>query len=105
MSFLFILFFATLPFQFALSPAPGIDLHVSRLLAIGLSGFWVIHSLFRRKLLLPARTETMLLTSFLFLASFSLFFAENVAWGVRKLAFLLSFTPIFFIAEYRDWET
>lgn len=105
MSFLFILFFATLPFQFALSPAPGIDLHVSRLLAIGLSGFWVIHSLFRRKLLLPARTETMLLTSFLFLASFSLFFAENVAWGVRKLAFLLSFTPIFFVAVSVFQET
>lgn len=98
MPLLFILFFATLSFQCALSPAPGIDLHISRLLAIGISGFWVIHSLFRRKLLLPARTETMLLISFLFLASFSLFFAENISWGVRKLAFLFSFAPLFLVA-------
>ena len=98
MTFLFILFFATLPFQFALSPAPGVDLHVSRLFAIGLSGFWIVHSLFRRKLLLPASIETALLVSFLFFASFSLFFAENTLWGIRKLAFLFSFSPLFFVA-------
>lgn len=107
MPFLLILFFATLPFQFALSPVPGIDLHISRLLAIGLFGFWITRSLFQKKLFIPARTETMLLVSFLFFSSFALFFAENVSWGFRKLAFLLSFVPLFFVAfpVFRDEQS
>ena len=77
MPLLFLLFFATLPFQFALSPAPGIDLHISRLFAIGLFSLWFIQSLLRRKLPLPASVETILFVSFLCLSSFSLFFAED----------------------------
>ncbi len=96
--FLLFLFFATLPFQFALSPASGIDLHVSRLFAIGLFALWLIVSLFRRSLPIPRHPETALLFSFLFLSGFSLFFAEQFLWGLRKLAFLLSFFPIFFVA-------
>lgn len=96
--FLFLFFFTTLPFQFALSPMPGIDLHVSRLFAIGLSGLWVVRSLIRRSLILPAKLETFLLLSVLFFSAFSLFFAENSSWGIRKLGFLLSFFPIFFVA-------
>lgn len=95
---LLLFFFATLPFQFALSPAPGIDLHVSRLFAIGLFGFWLIQSLLQRKLSLPASVETILFVSFLCLSSFSLFFAENTSWGFRKFVFLLSFAPLFFVA-------
>lgn len=98
MRFLFLLFFATLPFQFALSPAPGIDLHISRFFALGLGSFWITISLFRQRLILPARAETLLLISFLFFSAFSLFFAENVSWGIRKLLFLFSFTPLFFVA-------
>ena len=98
MSLLLLLFFSTLPFQFALSPAPGIDLHISRLFAIGLFGFWLIQSLLRRKISLPASVETILFVSFLCLSSFSLFFAESTSWGFRKLAFLLSFAPLFFVA-------
>lgn len=98
MRFLFLLFFATLPFQFALSPAPGIDLHISRVFTLGLGALWIIISLFRRKLLLPAHAETPLIFSFFFFSAFSLFFADNISWGFRKLAFLLSFVPIFFVA-------
>ncbi|QQR77406.1 MAG: O-antigen ligase family protein [Candidatus Moraniibacteriota bacterium] len=96
--FFFLFFFATLPFQFALSPMPGIDLHISRLFVIGLSGLWFIHSLIRRSLPLPSRLEAFLLLSVFFLLAFSLFFVENLSWGLRKLSFLLSFFPIFFVA-------
>lgn len=96
--FIFLFFFATLPFQFALSPMPGIDLHVSRLFVIGLSGLWIVHSLIRRSWTLPTKFEAFLLLSIFFLSAFSLFFAENFSWGLRKLSFLLSFFPIFFVA-------
>jgi O-antigen ligase len=98
MYFLFLLFFATLPSQFALSPAPGIDLHISRIFALGLGALWITVSLFRRKLLFSARAETFLLFSFLFLSAFSLFFADNISWGFRKLVFLFSFVSLFFVA-------
>lgn len=97
-NFFFLLFFLTLPFQFALSPVPGIDLHGARLLALALGIAWVIRSLLRRSLFIPLRRETLLFVSFLTFSGFSLFFAENLSWGARKLLFLFSFVPIFFVA-------
>lgn len=95
---LFVFFFATLPFQFALSPLSGVDLHISRLFVLGLFGLWIAHSLLRRSLILPRAFAAILLASILFLSAFSLFFAEHLSWGIRKLAFLLSFFPLFLIA-------
>lgn len=97
--FLFLLFFATLPFQFALSPLPGIDLHISRLFALGLFGLWLIRSFIRQSLSIPTKPETWLLFAVFFLSAFSLFFVENASWGTRKLFFLLSFLPILLIAS------
>lgn len=94
----FLLFFLTLPFQFALSPAPGIDLHSARLFALGLGFAWMTRSLLRRSIFIPQRIEMLLFVSFLTLSTFSLFFAEHLSWGVRKLFFLLSFAPILFVA-------
>ncbi len=96
--FLFLLFFATLPIQFALSPMPGVDLHISRIFAIVLSAIWIFRSLARRTLLIPNKPETIFLSAFFFLSTFSLFFAEHFSWGLRKLLFLCSFFPIFFVA-------
>ena len=96
--YLFFFFFATLPFQFALSPLPGVDLHISRLFALGLATLWLTQSLIRRSLIVPAKPETWLLSAVFFLSAFSLFFAEHVSWGVRKLLFLFSFFPLFFVA-------
>lgn len=97
---LFAVFFGTLPFQFALNPAPGVDLHLSRVFALALSLAWMASSLSQGTLRIPRSKETILIASFLFLSACSLLFVEDPSWGLRKLAFLLSFFPLFFVASH-----
>ena len=97
-SWIFLIFFATLPFQLALNPLPGIDLHSSRVWALALSVMWFVFVLFRREKLFPLHAESMLLFSFFFFSAFSIFFAEHISWGLRKFAFLVSFLPIFLVS-------
>jgi O-antigen ligase len=94
---LLLLFCLYLPFQVALNPAEGIDLASSRVFILILAFLWVISGLKNRKVFVPAKIQTILIISFLFLAGFSLFWAENFDWGVRKLLFLLSIFPIYFV--------
>lgn len=95
--FIFLAFFLTLPFQFAISPTGHIDLHISRILSIFIGALWIIRSLLRRSLRLHIGSIPLLV--FLFFSIFSLFFAEHLEWGLRKIAFLISFVPIFFAAS------
>lgn len=101
MFFPLLLFFCLyLPFQIALNPAPGIDLASVRILAIGLFLFWLIRGLKNKKIFLGSKIFFLLLFSFIFLSAFSFFFSENLDWSLRKMSFLLSFFPLFFI--FRD---
>lgn len=97
MLFWTILFFTLLPFQVALSPLEGIDLASSRLAALLLATLWLVSSLLKRRLILPRLFPLALWVSFLFLCSLSLIGAENPWWGMRKLFFLFSFFPLFFL--------
>lgn len=87
-----------LPWQFALNPAEGIDLASSRVFSLFIAVFWLAESLFLRSLKINLRAQSLFFVSFLFFSLFSLFFAEEPVWGLRKLFFLLSFAPLYFVA-------
>lgn len=93
-SLFFILY---IPFQIALDPAEGIDLASARLLAIFIFLFWLILSLKNRKINFPDNLTAVLILSFLFLSAFSILFAENQVWAGKKMLFLLSFFPLYFV--------
>lgn len=94
-----LLFFCVyIPFQLAINPAQGIDLASGRIIVLLLFGVWLLVGFKNKRIILPFKIQTLLLLSFLFLNSFSLIFAQNIGWSGRKLFFLLSFFPIYFIA-------
>ena len=92
-----LLFSFVLPLQIALNPAEGVDLALARILIPVIFLVWLIESLFSKKISLPTSPGAVFLYTFLFLASFSLFFANNHSWGIRKLAFLFSIFPLYFV--------
>lgn len=94
---LLLLFCLYLPFQLALNASPGFDLASGRVFVLALGILWLFKSLAQKKLFLPNKIHTLLLLSFLFLSAFSLVFAQNSEWAYRKLLFLLSFIPLYFI--------
>lgn len=87
-----------LPFQVALNPAAGIDLASVRVLVLLLFGGWIAKSLKEKKLFIKADLKTGLIASFLFFNAFSLTVARNQEWSWRKLLFLFSIFPIYFVA-------
>lgn len=96
---LILIFCLVLPLQIALNPAPGIDLASARVFSLTLFMIWLIESLVQKKISLPNGLQSLLLLSFLFFASFSLFFSSNIEWGFRKIAFLLSFFPLYLVTN------
>lgn len=96
--FLFFCFF--LPFQVALNPAEGIDLASVRVFILTLFFFCLAKSLKDKKIQVPFNLQTGLIFSFLFLAVLSFFVAQNNEWSIRKLAYLFSIFPVYFVATY-----
>jgi len=88
-----------LPFQIALSPADNVDLASGRILVICLFFIWLANSLKIKKLEIKNKIATYLLLIFIFLNIISLLFAQQADWSWRKLLFLLSFIPIYFIGQ------
>ncbi|TAK95552.1 hypothetical protein EPO05_03810 [Patescibacteria group bacterium] len=97
--YLLLIFAIYLPFQVALNPLPGIDLASIRLFSLVIGLIWLAESLRRKRLFVPANWTTSLLSSVIFLSLLSLFFADNLAWGVRKALFLLSFLPLYLVVS------
>lgn len=91
------IFFFTLPFQFALNPVNGVDLHLSRVFVAVIFFVWLSQSLDRRALWLPKSIPVILALSFLFVAGVSFLWAEAPMWSVRKMLFLLSYAPLLFV--------
>ena len=98
------LYLLILPIQFALSPIAGIDLALSRVLALTIIGSWAALCLARRSLILPRPSLLLPLASFLAIASASYFWSENRDWALRKIIFLWNFFPllIVFIAALKE---
>lgn len=85
------------PFQLALNPTKGIDLASIRVLAIALFLFWLAQGLRRKKISIKNTLQTWLVVAFLFLNLFSIIVAKNTDWSLRKLLFLFSIIPIYFV--------
>lgn len=94
---LLLLFCLYLPFQIALNPTTGVDLASVRVFIPLLFLLWLAEGLKNKKLFVADKIQTLLILSFLFLSAFSLFWASNTDWGERKLLFLLSIFPIYFV--------
>ena len=93
-------FFFILPFQWALSPSDSVDLALVRILALGIAAVWLVFGLARRNITIPFRLVTFLWLSFLFLVTLSIVVAGNPSWGIRKILFLFSFAPLYFVCAY-----
>lgn len=96
----FVLLCALLPLQFALNPTTAVDLAIIRViipLLFLVRLFYAIKNkkLFERKIFL-----NYCILGFLFLAVISMLFSPNIQWSLRKLAFLFSFFPLYFIASF-----
>ncbi|MFW5884964.1 MAG: O-antigen ligase family protein [Patescibacteria group bacterium] len=87
-----------LPFVFALNPADKIDLAVIRILIPALFLWWLAASLLNKNLLIDTRFRFWALASLLFLSLISLNWAEEKEWAVRKILFLGSVFPLYFLS-------
>jgi len=89
---------AYLPFQIAFNPGEGIDLASIRVLILALFLIWLAESLKNKKLFIKKNIQTGLIASFLFLNLISAVAAKNTDWSARKLVFLFSIFPLYFVA-------
>lgn len=90
-------FFVFLPFQFALNPAAGFDVAIVRIIIPAIFLISIFLKIKTAKNSLPSDNLSYLIISFLFLAFLSIFFSQNITWSLRKLLFLLTLFPIYFI--------
>jgi O-antigen ligase len=91
------LFFLILPFQFALGATEGIDLAMSRIGAIAIGIFFLAERLRNGSWILPLKRDLFFFIGFFCLAGLSLVFAGEPSWTARKILFLLSFSPLYFV--------
>lgn len=90
------LFFLLLPFQFALGVMDGVDLAVSRVGALLIGLIFLAERLRSGSWILPPPRDTFFFMGLLSLMGLSSLWAEEPAWTLRKVLFLLSFLPIWF---------
>ncbi len=88
-----------LPFQLALNPMAGVDLASVRVLILVLFGVWLAQGLKKKNLPFNGNGQTYLVLAFLSLNFLSISVATNTDWSIRKLLFLFSIFPIYFVAS------
>jgi len=86
-----------LPFSFALNPKQNIDLSIIRIFIPLVFLSWLIKSLFKKKLLIDSRFRAWLLIFIFLISIISLFWATNSTKALRKILFLGSILPIYWI--------
>ena len=86
-----------LPFQLALNPSSGIDLASGRVFILLLFFVWLLEGLKNRKLLIGNSLANFFAVCFLAVNLFSLAVAKNTDWSARKLLFLFSVFPLYFV--------
>jgi len=96
---IFLLILLYLPFQLAMNPVSGVDLASIRVLILVLFFVWLAQGLKKKNLQINNNWQTWFVVSFLFLNLFSVLVARNSDWSVRKLLFLFSIFPIYFVAS------
>ena len=98
LKYFLIILILLLPLQFALNVGENVDLVTTRILVPVLFLLWLMKSLARKKLWTPNKAEMWLIASFLFLSALSLFLGRDASVGFRKLLYLLTIIPVFFVA-------
>lgn len=86
-----------LPFQLALNPSVGIDLASGRVFILLLFFGWLLEGLKNRKVLIGNSLVNFFIACFLAINLFSLAVAKNTDWSARKLLFLFSVFPLYFV--------
>lgn len=88
-----------LPFQVALNPAESVDLASVRVFILIMFFLWLAFGLKHKKIIIVSTAQSLFITSFLFISFISIFAARNTDWGERKLLFLFSIFPLYFVAS------
>ncbi|MFA6436851.1 MAG: O-antigen ligase family protein [Candidatus Paceibacterota bacterium] len=92
-------FFFFLPFQFALNPAPGIDLSIARLFIVLAFFVWLIKGLIKNGVKISHNYITWGLLIFLSFGLLSFIKAEETGWAIRKFLVFLSIFPLYFLVS------
>lgn len=87
-----------LPFQIALNPAEGIDLASIRVFILLFFFVWLADSFKKKRIIFKNNIQAWLIVAFLILNAVSIAVAQNSNWSLRKLLFLFSIFPIYFVA-------
>lgn len=95
-----------LPIQFALNVGADVDLVFTRVLTPLIFFLWFLRGLAKRKVWVENGAASWLLLIFLSINAFSLIWARESALGVRKLIYILSLTPLYYVAAdiFREKE-
>lgn len=89
-----------LPFQFALNIAYGFDVAAIRVVILILFAAIILKSFYEKDFFIPLNLQSVCLSAFFLLNVFSLFFAQNLEFGLRKILFLGSIFPLYFVVNY-----
>ncbi|MEA2006778.1 MAG: O-antigen ligase family protein [Patescibacteria group bacterium] len=95
---LFWIFVTIIPFSFALNPTQGIDLSLTRIFVPILFLFWLAYSLKEKHFLLDKRIRLFFLLGIALLSLLSIFWAIDQQRATRKILFLFSLMPLYFIS-------
>jgi O-antigen ligase len=95
-----IILWAILPFSFALNPTSTVDLSVVRLLIPLIFLLYISESLLKKRILLDTRFRVWVLIFFTTLIALSFFWSPNQTKAIRKILFLFSILPFYWIAFY-----
>lgn len=87
-----------LPLQFALNAGSNVDLVFTRVLAPLIFFLWLARGLAAKQIRVANSAITWLLLLFLFFSALSLFWSENAYLGTRKLLYLFTLAPLYFVA-------
>ena len=75
----------------------GIDLPFARVFSVAIFILWVLSGIWKRTFRIQWGLQTAIFLSFLFFLAFSVFVSDEPAWAWRKLFFLVSFLPLYFV--------
>jgi len=95
-----------IPFGIALNISQEIDLASIRVLIPVFFLVWLLAAVFSRKKLFVSTFQGFSLICVLVISAVSLFQAQELSWGLRKLAVFLSIFPLYFlVASFADEKT
>jgi O-antigen ligase len=107
---IFLVIIFLLPLQFALNLGENVDLVTTRVLVPAVFLLWLIRGMAEKKIWILNRAETWLGITFLFLATLSLLGGIDPSKGIRKILYLFSIVPLYFVAAdlsrdrtFRTW--